>query len=305
MNNRLLLILVLLFSGKSFSYGYVPLPEDSLARWVMRYDYVDPGVCREIYYFDYRMIGDTTISGQLYKKLYSENLFMTFTQFGVPGCSHPLPNNYIAAFRQDTLTRKAYLVLPGQTNDTLLYDFSLYVGDTLLSIVNDFTLGCANYNVINRIDSVLVGGVYCQWQQFNNCVDGYVEGVGSLNDPFQSHMITEGSYNLVCLKRDTSVIYDQTAYGAFCNIFSGIYEKSELNFEVFPSPAKDYFELKFLHNDNAKSIKVFNSFGRRVYSESNLHGNQISTEFWDEGIYLINVITQSGSEYSRKLLVIK
>lgn len=300
-----ILFFLILFGFNSYSTGYIPLPEDSLVKWVMRYEYVDPGVCHEVYYFNYRMIGDTSIAGNSYKKVYSENLYLTYSQFGTPGCSNPPANRYIAAFRQDTLNKRAYLLLPGFSNDTLLYDFSLNVGDTLFSVVNDFTLGCANFNVINILDSVLVGGVYYQWQKFSNCVEGYVEGVGSLNDPFQTHFVTEGSYNLVCLKRDTSVIFDQTSYGVFCNIYSVVNESASPTFLIYPSPAFDYFELDFSENVNLDLIKIFDSFGKQVFCKDNLENKVISTEFWHGGIYMIEIVLDNGNKYSRKLIVIK
>ena len=296
---------LLILGFKSYSAVYIPLPEDSLVKWVMRYEYVDPGVCHEVYYFDYRMIGDTSIGGNSYKKIYSENLYLTYSQFGTPGCSNPPVNRYISAFRQDTLNKKAYLLLPGLSSDTLLYDFSLNVGDTLFSIVNDFTLGCANFNVINALDSVLVDGVYCQWQKFSNCVDGYVEGVGSLNDPFQAHSITEGSYNLVCLKRDTSVIFDQTSYGVFCNIYSSVNENVSPTLLIYPSPAFDFFELDFTENVKLDLIKIFDSFGKQVYCNQDLENKRISTEFFRGGIYMIEAVIDNGIKYSRKLIVIK
>jgi hypothetical protein len=122
-----------LLNSICFSQAYHPIPEDSTVKWVVLNNYSDPGSCVEEHVFEYRMHGDTMINGLNHKKMYVENSHLVSHTTGSVGCSNPRQNGYWAAFRQDTLLKKAFLVLPGFSTDTLLYDFTLGENDTLRS----------------------------------------------------------------------------------------------------------------------------------------------------------------------------
>lgn len=88
-----------------------------------------------IYHFD----GDTTIASKVYKKLYARDL----------SCCPEYAYYLASLLREDTLEKKVYIFLnsviykdyPCYNTEQVLYDFSLEVGDSLIS----YTFQCCNF----------------------------------------------------------------------------------------------------------------------------------------------------------------
>ncbi len=76
--------------------------------------------------------------------------------FGCSNCDYAFGLGYQGAIRQDTLARKVFIVLPDSITESILYDFTQNVGDTLNSILSDFCYP----DIISSIDSILIGNTY-------------------------------------------------------------------------------------------------------------------------------------------------
>lgn len=70
---------------------------------------------------------------------------------------------------------------------------------------------------------------------------------------------------------------------------SGINSIEELTFNIFPNPAKAYFNIVSNNLNNSKiDLKVFDFSGRTVFQSSSVNNPQlISTEGWSKGIYYV------------------
>lgn len=149
------------------SLAFIPFPFNNAVWKYGRYDFSCPGMGNYCGQIVYKFLGDTTISGRNYNKLYSS--------------SFPDTNYlYTAALRQDSINGNIYIVMAnGQCNsaDTLLYNFNLSLNDTINQCI--YFLGQL-YTTIQEIDSVNLGG---QWRHriklSDNNNSNLIEGIGS------------------------------------------------------------------------------------------------------------------------------
>src|ERR1700741_5375124 len=153
-----LLLFILLFSIKQLNAQanvYRPFP-DSSALW-NETSFVQ--CCATIVYNPQIEFfgGDTVISTLHYKKIMASG----YKTAGSTCCNYV--NQYIGAMRQDTASRKIYFCAVGTTNDTLLYDFNLQLGDTLPPTYISY----AKSNYVSKIDSILIGNSYRKQYHLN------------------------------------------------------------------------------------------------------------------------------------------
>ena len=131
MKHVLVIIIVVLFSIHLKAQSYVPFIVDSTHWFVIDQPGFGPPPWLHIEYY---MLGDTTISTVTYAKVYERSDYREFLGSGLTG-SFTLS----ALVREDTLTRKVYWIpfnnwftMCTNNQETLLYDFDVVLGDTLL-----------------------------------------------------------------------------------------------------------------------------------------------------------------------------
>src|SRR5688572_26179253 len=130
---RILLLLLIFYSTSSSAQTsvYHEFP-DSNAVWNFHCVQwmcmpVGPGPANVQFDYSITMIGDTTINGLIYHKL-----FTPFIQIiNNTNCQMWMGTGYKGALREDTALRKVYYVPQSDTAEQLLYDFNLQVGDTV------------------------------------------------------------------------------------------------------------------------------------------------------------------------------
>ena len=256
--------------------GYIPFPEDTNVRWTIFYQYYDQFVCEEKYLFNYRLTGDTIINNLSYKQIYIEQIRFIENTAGLHGCGQPDTfNRYVAAFRQDSLLQKSFIVPKYSTTEFLAYDFSLHVGDTLNSIVvSDSMFICPGLPIIiTVIDSVLLNNRYHRIQGFN-CFNPIIEGIGWLNDPFGYYSLDA---HLVCVKNDTALIFEEPTFGYYCTYFNSIESpKENSKISINYSPERSEFNIR--SESKISKIEIFDLTGRIIYSNKpNEYYSKVST----------------------------
>ncbi len=246
------------------AHNYIPIPEDSTVRWIMIFQYFDPGVCEETYLFNYRITGDTSINGMNYKKVNIENNLFIQNTAGIHGCGNPI-NGYIYAFRQDTVLKKCYLIPRDSINEQLIYDFSLQVNDTLSNpyFKSGLVIACQDsIPTLHSLDSVLIDNQYHLIQNIY-CGDKVIEGIGWLTDPF---MFGLTFYHLVCMKKDTSLLFLDPTYGFYCNWFpiniKSPENKSTVNFNISTITN----EIQIECGQVISKIETFDLTGRKIFA---------------------------------------
>lgn len=84
----------------------------------------------------YAFNGDTVVNAKTYHKLHIIGMsYYVSISHCSGGNPYPPYSAYAGAIRQDIVEKKVYFLPPSATRDSLLYNFSLGVGDTLRTYV--------------------------------------------------------------------------------------------------------------------------------------------------------------------------
>jgi hypothetical protein len=264
---KLLLLLVFIspFFSKAQTNVYHPFP-DSNAVWGMIGGCID-GFCGDWGYFKDYYDGDTIIDGFAYKKIYSEGIQMT----GGSCCPYPgtAGTGYL---REDTLARKVYWRTQWMNTDTLLYDFTLNIGDTLRGYLE--YCGSGVPVTVQSIDSIFINTSFRKRINFDTsdfCMYySIIEGIGSttgLTGCYFGHFET-GIY-LNCFSINDTIMYvapcngDTVPCGA---LPSGIVAlDSKIKISITPNPTHNSFTITSPFQ-NAR-VEIYNMLGEKVYSD--------------------------------------
>ena len=243
--------------------------------------------------------GDTTIGSLKYSKLFKwDKLFLV---------------------REDSVLRKAWVILLDSLSETFLYDFNIalgsqitlhYVGNnpalytvTFIDSINT-PLGLRKRIKLTTTDTVFNPDLY------------WIEGIGSsygpvyLYDPSYATGQTGGiSHCLICSYKEIGVqsysgtcgMYCITYPGSPCNSFIvGINEiKNDIPEITIEKVNTDLICIR-LNKDKIKELKVFSVEGKLFKSIHYINKNEffLSTKDWTIGLYLIEVT----NEHSRKII---
>ncbi len=255
--------------------------------------------------FRFGLIGDTTISNTkdtsfVYSKLY-ELYDSTLSM-----------DNAIYSGAIRTTNDKVYLKLP-ELPETILYDFSVDVGDTIwYNVGGHVANGNAvfeeqdHFKVVTNKDSTLLldNNYHTRWYLQGQIMnETWVEGVGSttwfgLLNPIITDIATNGdSYSLACFKQNGNPLFidNPDCDKCFCYLLTEI---NEINFNegkeicIYPNPTSTIVNISTSFNsNNIVDIKVYNSLGNCVYQYENLksHNTSINVRNWGKGLYVVIV----------------
>ena len=316
MNNllkRIIIFAILVTSIRLYSQNYYPFP-DSNAIWNT--------VGENIYSSNefrirYGIFGDTTINSRIYHKIY--NLYDT-------NLIHQ-NSTYFAAMRNDD--KKVIINIPGYP-ETVLYDFSLSVGDTIWYEIGGEAMHNGIYlylqshwKTVVSIDSIILeNGEYRKRWHLNaniNMSDTWVEGVGSVDwfglfNPIITDAITNGdNYYFACFKKNNQVVYlnNPLCDYCFCQLYTNIEEQNSEKKEIitfYPNPTKNKINIRI--NESGKSkykIEIYNLIGDQYIEKTiNLEKDiEIELDNFKRGMYLIKVLNLDNKIVRTKKLIIE
>ncbi len=121
-------------------------------------------------------------------------------------CLHTIINGseYIGAIRDDIINKQIFYVPVGQSDEELIYNFNLEIGDTLFSYLNSH-----EPLIVDLVDSVLISDEYHKRIQFQYDEAEIIEGIGSRTGVVEELKAFEcGSY-LCTLYVDTPFIFPE------------------------------------------------------------------------------------------------
>jgi len=229
--------------------------------------------------YRYVMNGDTLINGLSYYKI-ERNYGLPF----ICGPYYPQGSGFVGAMREDTLARQIYFVPKDSSNEHLIYDFSLSVGDTLPSFIAG-VYGLSDLTV-SSIDSILIGTDYRK--VFNsNSLNSFVEGIGSLAGLLEIQIL-EITPQLICFTHDSIELYHYFP-GIDCDLVTTIndpqFENSIIN--IFPNPFRTFCTL---HVDSKSIFILYNCLGIEVKRIVCFEGsNLFEREELPSGLYFYEV----------------
>lgn len=282
------------------------------------------------------MVGDTLWYEKpyIYNKLYAYNPDSTVRMCQYSGycsnstcqpdiqgfCSSGWPNtqglDYIGGIRQDTANKKLYYKPDCNFyKDTLLYDFSLELGDTAFAANNYQQNVCESFGglywIVTNIDSVLLeDGIY-HWRWWFGNTMKVIEGVGSDNGfvtreagvcmPYYCKLVS--NHNLIT---NDTLYKDPTtcSYPNRCNLTTAIPEhlfKSPI--KIYPNPASDFISIELPQNYTQAQLSVYNLTGQLVsHKHLTQSSQQIPIHELGNGMYIF--VIQNRDEIIGRLRVV-
>ena len=294
------------YSTKAQTSVYYPFP-DSNAVWGMSGGCTDPN-CGDYSYIKYYYDGDTIIEGIYYKKVAAVVLPLT------SGNCCTVPEGLGAGFlRQDIAEKKVYWRNQWTNGDTLLYDFTLNVGDTLNSFLN-YPDPWTEPKTILSIDSVLVGTSYRK--RFNIDTNIFrteytysiIEGVGSTDGFSGVHENNAWQFgiSLTCFSENGNLVYtpqnnpDTIPCGDLPVAVNDLPQQSGEIVSIFPNPASEKITLTCKESSLPLKVIIYDMLGRKQLEiEKNIECPEIDISGLPQGIYFLR------AENNKSLLTIK
>lgn len=294
MNKITLIILLFIceFSINAQTSVYHPFP-DSNSLWRVNGSYWDCNPLCDFY--QYTTGTDTSIDTHTYTKIYQSGIY-SFSSWD---------SIYRGALRNDTLNRKVYFVDMDSTNERLLYDFSLNIGDTIFGIMPGLSPG---YGVISSIDSVLVGSNYHKAFMVDGGFAVIIEGVGSTRGLLELFFYQfESAYELICFSNNSEV-YPNSSASCPLIMESALsipkLTNQQLLIDIYPNPFNSITTITFSEEQRNTSIKITDMLGQAIKTIS-FTGKQmtIEKEQMRAGIYFVQIADDKKNIVSKKIII--
>jgi hypothetical protein len=264
---KLLMLLSLCIGTRLvFSQTYYPI-SDTNAVWdiVLYPDPEDPYPPMHENHFKYRLKGDTLINSITYQKLIRTYINTL--------CSIDTSTETYGYMRNDIESRKVYYRYNYQTEESLLYDFSLQIGDTLKGSVfensDEFT--------VSAIDSILINDNYHKRYSINLreffMYEYLIEGIGTTIGLIERVSEFWPFYKLRCFSENGQLGY-LDPWATECRLetdscYVGIGEITNgPKVLVIPNPAKTNelfsIDLSKSKQEGIKTIDLYDIRGRKL-----------------------------------------
>lgn len=251
--------------------------------------------------------GDTLINNVLYKKIHEsyDSLYLIWAQ----------RDDYI---REDS-NKKVYLL--NDTEEHLLYDFNLVVGDTF-HITYDHVWEECNFLVVTQLDTIQLinGDSRKRWKLENTDpeVFGFItywtEGIGSHAGLVR--FITEQygcwehyPYSLICYSSDGEEIYNNDSEEADC--WRTLVSTRELTLEdgisVYPNPVRENVVVQSKDaNRNIIQMELYSSTGQLLNKvRVNAEKATVNMNTYPKGPYFLLIEDANGMKRSVKLIKVE
>ncbi|MHC1776387.1 MAG: T9SS type A sorting domain-containing protein [Lentimicrobium sp.] len=287
-------------SAKSQTSVYHPFP-DSNASWNI---HMSQGMCFMGGWSDedysIMIFGDTIIDSQIYHKLTTPWVEVVSTG----GCTQQNFSGYQGAIRQDIPGKKVFFVPPSASDEILLYDFNMEVGDTVRGYLQLFH---APTDVVAEIDSVLVGDTYRKRWSINPCYGIYlIEGVGStfgLLAPYPGCMTDMNDYSLTCFNQDGLSVYPDLF--SECLLITSINDADITGHTVhiFPNPSNGSFTVAFDRPDEITEIRISGITGNTVFQKKTENLSTVTITGIPAGTYILTIIDRESRSSNRKIII--
>jgi len=278
-------------SAQNMNDDYHPLVQEGKV-WVQSIIKPDQ---KEAWFF-YSLHSDTIVNGKKYKKMYESR--GQYTQ-------HPYDWNVRYLFREDE-NRKVWIKPVYATDEYLLYDFSLQIGDTVKCyypyhwptnlppvLVSEIT----DYNYFGDVRKVF-------WftetiSDFGKC---WIEGIGSSYGPTKEATPYSEVF-LKCYYEKRDLVYCRDFIYDFLHIcylpFLGFLDIGENDYDVnaginiYPNPANDILFIENSKNIDIRTISILNIYGQ-IVREFEPHTTQLEISNIPVGIYFLKIATEQG-----------
>lgn len=294
----------------SQTYEYVPFPTES-AIWseVFWNDTSENKSSTQTIYEKFIINGeDTSINGKTYKKVYLfyDTVFNINTAVYLGGIREENKKiYYIGGFVRNG---KPFIF---SNQETLLFDFSLGIGDTLQTTQSTACNFIYHFQVTG-IDTVMIGNKLRKVFKFYPPYVEWAEGIGSIEGQFTGLLCavlpipTKSSYgnNLICFKQNDTIVYFNSNYSECMPLNVPVKSIIANNIVISPNPATDYLMIK-LNNTQLLPL-TFQLFDMQGIPKLNgkITNEQIGINVasLSKGLYVLKIITNQQIEIKKVIL---
>ena len=278
---------------------YHPFP-DSNAVWGMSAGCNIDWGCFSSQYIQNFLDGDTVIDGLNYRIVHEATSAVSGSCCGVES---DLGAGYL---RDDTIAHKVYWRIPGMDSDSLLYDFTLEVGDTLRGLYGNTGLCAEGVVTVHSIDSIMVGPSFHRKINFywDACFGpSIIEGIGSTTGlTFCTFMNKSFGTVLTCFMVDGELLYtapcgapDLTACGELPLGIAANGQSRKPDIAASPNPSTGIFTI----SQEAEQVSVYTAQGRLLFRQ---HGKDVDLSAYPPGLYHAVVRTAQGVGHVRLMV---
>lgn len=290
-------LFVVLSSMCLSAQNYIPLLQNENQWDIFGYDYKFNPDCGWQSGYRYYIDGDSLVDGQQYSTFLKVSFDGSGSSFFCPPFTlNNVQNELAFLIREDTLNHQVFLW--NGSEEVLLYDFSLTVGDEIT--VSD--IGSTYTSEVTFVDTIITDdGIERRRLQLGDASSPpnleWVEGIGSIYGLVIQYGIGNGAgTTLLCFRQD-----DQGVYGEDCGLLLGLGDVSLMDNEIVtlsPNPSKDILLLTWQGDYKITSFKAFDAQGSVVFSEQNYSSlnltgasNTFSIDMssFSAGIYFIQI----------------
>ena len=202
---RFIALIALILGGMTMkAQEYHPIVEDG-KQWNVLFTYPwNPPEPAHRYTDIYKIEGDTLLDGMSYKMMYATR-------------NEDLTGWNLWGFIRETENGQVFSRRPSTSDEQLLYDFSMEVGDTICMCDYGYDECCMV--VIEKGETIVNGEprqqIVLEYPWGGGDGEVWIEGIGSLYGIIDSgsHFLTGGSTNLLCYYEDGDLIWQNTSLG--------------------------------------------------------------------------------------------
>ena len=238
--------------------------------------------------------GDTLLNELTYKKLFIGD------------------HNYYGCIRENENKFYAELVFyePQELGEILLYDFSVSVGDTIISNTTEGIL--SHSPIITEIDTIeLENNEKRKLFFLNGGEDIWIEGIGSIYGllfPAFSYVTNYTTTHLVCFKQNEVVYYrdDALCLNDCCSLSTNIQpiRNQKMNVRCYPNPTSGKVIIKLPDGIDNKALILTDITGKKKWEKKKFSDNsfELDLSYFDNGIYTLTI---KGKNYVTSHIIIK
>lgn len=271
------------------------------------------GHITKIQYYVSRYIGDTTINGSLYRKLFT-------------GYVSDIPNTNTVErleglIRYDSSTNIVYTY--SDTGDQVLYDYNVSIGDTVHALYPVQGINgnppAPIWHVVTQINTVMINGnihkifhyqVVDMDLYFNYFARDYdiIEGIGctsGITFPKTGSIgilgFNERGRGLACFmnngQQPSTIGFNLNCNETTLNTKTVINNTDRVT--AFPQPANGPVTIEL--PKNSIDIMVYNSLGRKIYTKQLYDNKTLQLEKQPTGMYYYIITTKENKTYKGKI----
>ncbi len=189
------------------------------------------------------------------------------------------------------------------SEETLLYNFTASVGDTLC-----FGEPGASF-VLDSISMVQIGDVdrrkFWFGLEYDNlgkprAKETWVEGVGSDFGLLWSgyYGVYDGWHCLLCFHQYGELVWQNPEYNTCSYPYDAIEENKDSEIALYPNPVRDRVVIEGIE---VAEVEVYNTLGQMVKTIQGT--NEISVADLPQGVYLLRIADAEGKDYTNKIMI--